>query len=689
MTAMHRLYELLPDFIRFRDQLDPDRGEPLRALMDVLGHPYDLVHKDIQGLYRNWFIETCDDWVIPYIGDLIGVRGLTSVPAGCHSRRALVANTIAYRRRKGTKAALAGVARDASGWPTYVREMSRSLARTQNLSRYRPGEGGTLDLRDRDGLELIGTPFDHASYSIDTRRPNLGVGETLSGAWRRPRANLPNLGVYYWRLKAYPVDRGTPCSLGGGLFTFDPFGRDVPLFNQPAGSAVPFGETTEADLPAPLRIGPLARELEARVAGRRATTNYFGAEPVFEIRIGRLGRVIRLADLEIRDLSNWNLGEGGLEGRPKVAVDPVRGRLAFPGGVPARVRVSYSYGFGGDVGGGSYERRDSLTDPRSMDLLVSVDCRYQPSEVGPAPGDDRVLRCRSLEAAFDAMARESASRVLVRIEDSATYELPDTVAVKLDARAELRVEAADGQRPCLRGGFAVDGAGGGEPALLVVNGIWLEGSINVKGHVRVEVLHSSLNPSVGFALEASGSGVEVSVTRSLLGPIGMAEGENRLLVRDSVIDGFGGSAVDSGGGPGPTARVLSSTVLGGARFAALTEADSALFAGEVVLERPWDGLEARTNSYGLSQDAGQDEVLPGGEVAAGHRRPTFTSTTPGQPGYAQPASRNPEAILYGGLEGAEMGVFHHLCDNHRASGLAEIVNEYVPWGMETWLERVT
>ncbi len=68
----------------------------MRALMAVLESEFDrLAGRDIDGLYDNWFIETCDEWVVPYIGDLLGVRGLHSVAsAGVFSQRAYVANTL-------------------------------------------------------------------------------------------------------------------------------------------------------------------------------------------------------------------------------------------------------------------------------------------------------------------------------------------------------------------------------------------------------------------------------------------------------------------------------------------------------------------------------------------------------------------------------------------------------------------
>src|SRR5436305_13135382 len=66
-----RLYELVPVVYRLRDA---DQGYPLRALLRVIAEQVNLVEKDIADLYENWFIETCADWVVPYIGTLVNYQ---------------------------------------------------------------------------------------------------------------------------------------------------------------------------------------------------------------------------------------------------------------------------------------------------------------------------------------------------------------------------------------------------------------------------------------------------------------------------------------------------------------------------------------------------------------------------------------------------------------------------------------
>ena len=98
-----QLFALLPVVYRNRDG---DLGGPLQALYAVLAGQLGIVEDNIQQLYDDQFIETCAPWIIPYIGDLIGYNSIYEVAGAAFDSRAEVANTIGYRRRKGTLLAL-------------------------------------------------------------------------------------------------------------------------------------------------------------------------------------------------------------------------------------------------------------------------------------------------------------------------------------------------------------------------------------------------------------------------------------------------------------------------------------------------------------------------------------------------------------------------------------------------------
>ena len=142
---------------------DADQGYPLRALLRVVGEQAVVVEQDIAGLYENWFIETCDEWVVPYIGELLGTPGLSPSGGEDFSQRAYVANTLAYRRRKGTAAVLEQLARDVTGWPARVLAPASSGPRVWTSTRRS---------RARSGSQIWAITRSNCGARL--RRPRLG-----------------------------------------------------------------------------------------------------------------------------------------------------------------------------------------------------------------------------------------------------------------------------------------------------------------------------------------------------------------------------------------------------------------------------------------------------------------------------------------------------------------------------------
>jgi hypothetical protein len=75
-----RLYELLPAIYRIRDA---ENGEPLHELLTIMGDELARIEDDIAGLHDDWFIETCAEWVIPYIGDWLTSASGPMSPTRC------------------------------------------------------------------------------------------------------------------------------------------------------------------------------------------------------------------------------------------------------------------------------------------------------------------------------------------------------------------------------------------------------------------------------------------------------------------------------------------------------------------------------------------------------------------------------------------------------------------------------
>jgi len=143
-TTPSPIYSLLPAVFRNRDVA---QGGPLQALFAVLESQYGLVQDNLAQLYDDQFIETCAPWVIPYLGQLIGYNTVFTAALTSPDSRAEVANTIGYRRRKGTLVALEQITHDVSGRSTMAVEEFRNLATTVSMRDVRVTQFATASIR--------------------------------------------------------------------------------------------------------------------------------------------------------------------------------------------------------------------------------------------------------------------------------------------------------------------------------------------------------------------------------------------------------------------------------------------------------------------------------------------------------------------------------------------------------------
>lgn len=441
---LDRLYELLPVFYRMRDV---ERGEPLRALLQVIAEQVNVVKDDIAQLYDNWFIETCQDWVVPYVADLIGYRpvseagvaGDTSTAEGALRNKFLVprrevAATLRYRRRKGTLALLELLARDVAGWPARAVEFYQLLSGSQHLNHQRLARARVVDLRDGDALDRLEGGFDSAAHTVNTRR--------LNSHRRTGRHAITNAGIFVWRLKAYTVTHAQAFCVDRVRhhYTFSILGNDSPLFNKAIEEPDATHVADEMNVPAPIR----RRALDER------THDYYGPSKSLFIWRDDEDRPVPVEHIVTADLSNWAYRPQG----DQVAVDPRLGRIAFSTRSEPRtgVWVSYYYGFPADIGGGEYTRR--LRMPRRPMLRMPDDDK--PSAHPRAGTHVYFVSQRrraerhfpTLNRALEAWRRDAPDDALIQIDDSGAYVEPVEIRMRRNQRLEIR--AADGARPVIR-----------------------------------------------------------------------------------------------------------------------------------------------------------------------------------------------------------------------------------------------
>jgi hypothetical protein len=547
-----------------------------------------------------------------------------------------------------------------------VVEFFELLSATQYLNHLRPHSLRTPDLRLSNPLEHVDGPFDTAAHTVEIRRIPI----------RRGRFNIPSVGLYVWRLVAYPL-RGSHAQefadATGLHFTFSPLGNNALLFHQPRTETSPLHIAEELNVPVRIR---------RRDANERPDA-YYGEEQSIEVSVG--GVAVPLAEIQICNLGGWvREPEPG-----RIAIDPVLGRLAFaPGEAPAGlVEVRFSYGFSDDIGGGPYERGDSFTTIAG-EQVFDVGAGQLFATVGDA---------------LNQWVLDGKPSAVVLIHDSGTYE--ETIAVDLPADGRLEIRAANEERPVLLLGDELDVTGLAGSSF-ELNGLLIaDQAVRVSGDVdKLTIRHSTLVP--GRSLEEDGTPLapsepalflesgqaEAIVERSILGALRIAP-EAEIEIRDSILDANERAAIAYGAPPDGTAPggslILSRcTVVATQR---LRLAENTLFLGTVTAERRQEGCVRFSyvpHGSRVPRRYRCQPVVPEGATPAEAEKlarrvaPRFTSLRYGDPAYAQLDWRSPKEILRGAEDGSEMGAFSSLEQPQREDALRARLNEYLPVGLE-------
>ena len=605
------LYNLLPAVYRIRDAAS---GEPLKALLSVVADQLGVLEEDLAQLYDDQFIETCAGWVIPYLGDAIGYRPLHGKIPRIRTPRAEVADTIALRRHKGTAAMLEVLAREVTGWDARVVEFFQLLATTQYMNHLRPGNARPA-LRTWEPLERLGTAFEAIPHTAGVRRIASAGG----------RFNIPNVGIFLWRLGAYPHTRARAFAVDGQRFLFSPLGNSAPLFTRP----VPLGAidefTRRADrLNVPMPIG--------RRTADRYLADYYGLEKSFFVFADGVGldmNQVCICDLgDLKDAGGQPTGDWAHVPAPggKVAIDPVLGRIAFPD-EPDVVEVMYHRGFGMDLGGGEYDRQEAVArwhHPHETAVDWQMGVSQDPDVIAGAP--DPTVLATSLQDALAAwnafVAQHTSGFGLICMMDSRTY--PEALAIEVPEGFTLAVAAADwpvtetlGQRqvgvlspsgrfPLISGALQVTGtapAASENAGTLILDGLLLSGSCTVNdGHLgRLLLSHCTLVPWTAVGPDRLPLPTPAARLVNLDGQchleahhciVGAIRSPRETLVSlsrcilDATWDTHVAFAAPDGIGEGGSLTIVNSTVVGKVRTLAMELASNSLFVAALASPDP-------------------------------------------------------------------------------------------------------
>ena len=710
-----KLWETIPSIYRHEDGLavNPD---VLRSMVEIIAEQAAILRRSHDHLWEDQFIELCQDWVVPYLGDLVATRMVSAL--NLRGRRVDVAKTIYYRRRKGTLAVLEELISDIAGWEGTVVESFKRLARARHGLDPRPAPlagrfsgtmpGGVADLKRPRVAELTGTAFDEFFHTPDIRQHT-----GLNG-----RYNIPKLAFHLYRLRAFRVEGVTPFALADGLrFTCDPSGRDIPLFSprQRPEDWANWRSAKEWELPAPIPcrllnhaeyviteglildleanfgVTPTAADKLRTMRGfrfpgesRLRETLVLLNEPSLLVTAaysqilatalvadcGKMaltaeaisvddgpGTPVAQAEMAGGDLSQWPVADPD----KRLLVDPERGRLQFFGPPPgAGSTVTYHYGFSGEIGAGTYSRDD--VEDRPPDLIIQGGGQINAADIS----NDGVSQ----------------------IEDSATYgPVPNKMAIR-----DLTLQTANQQRPYLRlnNNWVLRTVPDGE-AMLYLDGLWLGSNgpfaVVLQGdYETVTITNSTLEP--GGSLDVNGDPIHpvsliieaqietLQIESCIMGRIRTRNGgivEN-LIINDSILDATAANqtAVNL---PRGTVTLNRVTVFGQLDV-------NRLWASEVLLSGVSDVTDTQEGCFRFSAAPdGSRLPHPYESHFLSEVRPIFTSHRFGQPGYAQLSQSAPLELQRGAENGSEIGAFSSLLNPIKFDSLQTKIDEYMPFGL--------
>jgi hypothetical protein len=730
-----KLWQLLPSVYRNQDAVIPGVPGALQELLNRIGAQTATLRRSIDRLWENQSIETCDDWVIPYIGDLLATRLVSCLDA--RAQRIDVAKTIYYRRRAGTLGLLEELVADIAGRDARAVEFFRRMGRTRhqfdppignafaadadpwaNGVTYSAGEivangnnayiciaggisatsgtgpggtgasitdgtvtwgfesplgaivpaviqglagvnsrtpaGGFADLRNPLAAASANTAFDEFAHIADLRA---GV---QSFGWQ----NIPHLGLFIWWLHSYPINGATPVGNSAGCFTFDPSGRQIPLFSPQSRLAASFGDDwvspNEWNLPGPVRdvlwnaypdqLYPGAFAVEDNSGGTPAPMPYNG-----------------------------------------FTIHPETGLFSFLGGTPQGLDVvtKYCYGLMSSVGAGG--------NPLSLLNAAAVPASSQPITGGGA-------------IFSTALGTISADRSFV-FQDTLTYAGP---AAALDIGVHTVAFTILGrQRPVIRwtpadSAWTIQGEGGS----LIIQGIWFAGAnlVLTGSFDTVTLQFVTLDPGTadgavfaaaidGVALAPVLLSVQASITTLILdhcitGPILTSDGGaiEQLNANDSIIQALPG---------GSTPVYALQTQIGAIALTRCTVlgpcAIHRMSASETIFDQAAVAEDTQAGCIRFCAiAAGSALHAPYRSVNIDPHGPLFRSRAFGDPDYARltrladAAIIDPglgDSILGGAENGSEMGAFQSEGVTLQKRGLVLKFEEYAPLGVyPVWIE---
>jgi hypothetical protein len=416
------------------------------------------------------------------------------------------------------------------------------------------------------------------------------------------------------------------------LLHSSPILRSSDLFNRPRTETTITHLAEEDNVPGPLRRLALHAELERLRRGEAEPAPRFMTEhdPVLRLFVRLAGESVPV-EVRREDIHLCTIPDDVEFASPlprAVALDPQRGRIAFPPGLAVEAVWSQcSTGFSGDLGGGPYDRSAAVRAADAAIGFAFADSggfgdpavwQVGVSRLVPADGSTIFGSLRAAAAAWNALPPTAAGRTgvivvmdsLSDIDVAAAGSPPAPLELVLGERTRLLVVAGDWPlepipgappgsvarvpghfdarriRAHVAGDVVVRGSA---PALSAdggacfFNGLMIEGRLVVAPGAlgRLEFAHGTLVPGFGgLVVEPGGNERLTLALRHAIADVVVAPGPLAgLTVADSIVGSEdAGSPALGVDAPECAAELLRSSFFGGVLVMSV-EASDCIFAG--------------------------------------------------------------------------------------------------------------
>jgi hypothetical protein len=620
---------------------------------------------------------------------------------------------------------------DITGWEGKLVEGFRRLARTHHALDPEPSNyggrftvtppGGLADLRSVQAAEMSHSAFDEFQHTPDVRKPRGKDG--LYGIQR--------LLFYIYRLRAFEIAGVTPQKVSGTGdlgFTFDPSGRDIPLFmprnrpqdHQSNAAKADWGkwrQSFEWELPAPIRCrllghveylvedddivelvedGVLSEGLADEL--RQLSDIHYKTEQRLNHAISQLP-----GGATLLDNSHYPaiLAATIIEQCGKQALYP--NALTVYEGVNSVIKEQITAGDLSVMQTTIADKRLQIDPQRGRFMFVddvpddvSVSYHYGfAAEIGAGSYDRSHVNEYNADKTHSSGGAIVAANLLnsgvTKIQDSATY---GPVGNKAGVQNLVFISASN-QRPYIRlNGDWILNSGANEDAVIVLDGLWIgampQSSIVLRGDFKAVTLkHVTLDPGGSRMHEGSGNDIPnitlvvdasvelLTIDSSILGPlrIGNQGYIEKVVISDSIVQSSD-ETVPALQLPETELHLQRATLLGDLRVQCLWATDSLIVGQSEVKNTQRGCFRFSAVKNGLSR-------LPRQYRSVQIEKPNllFTSRRFGDPGYMQLSSVAPQNIVRGANNGAEMGACNALINSQKIDSLRTKVEEYMPFGL--------